>query len=994
MQNAVSSWIGPPVFPGDPDRTRVARIIHGIVAAVVGVQLLAAVVPIYPGDFGRRLWLAAMVTVAGGLALFTLQRRSFRTAALVLTGGLWLVVTTISLMGHGVRGEGYAVSVVVVMVATFLMGSNWGLAVVGLCSGSGLAMALLETTGRWTPASSIVAPIQAWFIHSLIFVVCWVTVRLSTTPVGEAMKRARTELDERRITESALHRAQSLSSRIVETSPVGIAVFDREGQVIAANRYADQLMGPAIPATAGPGESATWRISDLAGGSISDDDLPFQRVRRRGLPVHGIQQALTRPDGRQATLSINAAPLWTEDGQFDGMVAAIEDITERSRAEQALQESEERFRRLAEATLEGIAVSDHDRLIDANLVLAQMFGFEREADVIGRRLSEFIPPDSDEIVVDRPRSLGEDPLPRHALRQDGTLFPVEVRTRTIPFQGRLVQVSAVRDVTERQRTDELLLTIAGGVAAQTGERFFRSLVEHLASGLEVDFAFVAQFVDDHTRLRTIAVYADGAEGPDFEYALAGTPCSTIVGHSMLVYPRSVQRLFPQDADLARRGVEAYAGVPLFHGDGSAAGLLVVMHRRPFRSVVQLQSILKIFAVRAAAELERTRTLHQREALEDRLRQAQKMETIGQLAGGVAHDFNNLLSPILGFSEMALEGLPLDDPRFRQLTFIREAAEKAATLTRQLLSFSRKQVLETRPIDLNRVVAEFQRILRRTIREDIDIEVDLAARRAVVQGDVSQVEQIIMNLASNAQDALPEGGHLRVSTSDVTVGPDTSDAPDGVAPGAYVVLEVSDDGAGMDAETVRRIFEPFFTTKEKGRGTGLGLATVYGIASQHRGGITVVSAPGHGTSFRVYLPSGVESCEPASIDLPAVSERGSETILVVEDDAMVRTLTCAILRQRGYAVLEMDGPDSCLRHVAGHGCTAQLLVTDVVMPGMNGKQLYDQLAEQFPALKVVFISGYAHDVIAGRGVIGDALQIVQKPFTAAGLAGRVREVLDS
>jgi PAS domain S-box-containing protein len=995
MPNSLSLWLGSPAASDDPDKVKGARIVLGIVGAIVGFLVVAAFVPLYPGDLARRLTLAGLYGVVGLATIGAMRWCGLRTAAIVLTAGLWLTIAYASITGHGVRGEGFTANVVVIMLASYLIGSNAGLGVLALCSVSGLVMAFMETSGRWSAGDVEPSPMQAWLLNSLVFGACWVTVRLTSTTIGEALRRARSELDVRRRTEAALRRERALSSRIVETSPVGIAMFDRAGRIVAANTYAEHLLG--LVASDDPDLAyriPDRRVTDLAGEPLGDEESPFQRVVRSGLPSFGLQQLLTWPDGRRTAISVNAAPLWAEDGLFDGMVAAFEDITERSRAAQALQESEERFRRLAEATSEGIGVSDPDRLIDANRVLAQMFGFENESEIIGRSISEFVMPETAEPGPGPARPVGDTSAHRMARRRDGTLFPVEIRTRTIPHNGRLVRVLAIRDVTDRQRTDDLLVTIATGVASQTGESFFRSLVEHLASGLEVDVALVAQLVDGNTRVRTIACYVDGAAAENFEYALEGTPCATVLDKAMLVYPSGVQGLFPHDADLVRLGVDAYAGVPLLHGDGSPAGLMVVMHRRPFRSVQQLGSILKIFAVRAAAELERTHTEAQRQSLEERLRQAQKMETVGQLAGGVAHDFNNLLSPILGYAEMVLEGLHVDDPRYRQLNFIREAAEKAAALTRQLLSFSRKQVLEMKALDLNRVVSDFQRILRRTIREDIEIVVSLDAKDAVIEGDVSQVEQIIMNLAVNAQDALPTGGRIRMATRDAMVGDAGAEPPDGVEPGRYVVLELTDNGIGMDAETVLRIFEPFFTTKEKGRGTGLGLATVYGIANQHRGGITVASAPGKGTSFHVYFPSRGAPAVSAIPEPIRLNERGSETLIVVEDDPMVRALTCTILRQRGYVVLEMTGPHACLEHVARHGCAAQLLVTDVVMPGMNGKQLYERLAREFPGLKVVYISGYAHDVIVNHGVGPDPAEIVQKPFTADGLAGRVRELLDS
>ena len=392
--------------------------------------------------------------------------------------------------------------------------------------------------------------------------------------------------------------------------------------------------------------------------------------------------------------------------------------------------------------------------------------------------------------------------------------------------------------------------------------------------------------------------------------------------------------------------------------------------------------------------ERKRAEKEKATLEDRLRQAHKMETIGQLAGGVAHDFNNLLSPILGFAEMMLANLKPADPQFSKVALIQAAAERAASLTQQLLSFSRKQMLDMKMLDLNRIVMDFERILRTTIREDIDLTLALAPDLGSFRGDISQIEQIILNLASNAQDALPAGGSIWIETANVQLDEEFCQAHPFIDPGPYVLLSIRDNGIGMDDESLRHIFEPFYTTKELGKGTGLGLATVYGIVKQHCGYILVASEPAQGTTFQVYLPR-LDAPADYITTAPAieVERRGSETVMVVEDNEMVCNLACSILRKNGYKVIDVLGAEECLRVFEKQHTAIDLLITDVIMPKINGRELYERLAATYPELKVLYMSGYPDNVISVHGVLEKGVNFIQKPFTVEALSSKVREVLD-
>ncbi len=385
------------------------------------------------------------------------------------------------------------------------------------------------------------------------------------------------------------------------------------------------------------------------------------------------------------------------------------------------------------------------------------------------------------------------------------------------------------------------------------------------------------------------------------------------------------------------------------------------------------------------------------ALEEKLRQAQKMEAVGLLAGGVAHDLNNLLTPILGYGEMLLHSAGLGEKNKREVSEMVEAGKRARDLVRQLMAFGRKQVLEIKPLDLNEVVTGFGNLLRRTLREDIYIELALAPITKTVMADRRQMEQVLMNLAVNAQDAMPQGGTLLIESAEVDLDEDFTIHHHGIAPGPYVQLSVNDTGHGMDRETQARIFEPFFTTKELGKGTGLGLATVYGIIKQHGGDIWVYSEPGQGTTFRLFLPAvDIDNIpenrarEREANLIPAVT--GSGTILVAEDDPTVRQLTCAMLNTLGYRVLTGDSALDCVRVAHANTHIIDLLLTDVVMPDMNGKELYLHLSGVIPGLKVLFMSGHTTEVIVDRGVLEGGMQFLQKPFNLRTLAQKVHEML--
>ena len=379
--------------------------------------------------------------------------------------------------------------------------------------------------------------------------------------------------------------------------------------------------------------------------------------------------------------------------------------------------------------------------------------------------------------------------------------------------------------------------------------------------------------------------------------------------------------------------------------------------------------------------------------EEQLRQSQKMDAIGRLAGGVAHDFNNVLSVILGYGEMLLADMPPGEPARADIEQIQKAATRAADLTRQLLMFSRQQVVERRVLDLNDLLISMDKMLQRILGADVDLVSWPAVGLGRVQADPSQVEQIIMNLVVNARDAMPTGGKLTIETGNVELDEHYASEHHGAKPGPHVMLSVSDTGTGMDSATVSRIFEPFFTTKEKGKGTGLGLSTVFGIVQQTGGTVWVYSEPGQGTTFKVYLPSVDAPVGPPPAAAPPATLRGAETILLVDDDDQVRLVTSAILQRNGYHVIVARNGGEALLHCEKFPGRIHMLLTDVVMPQMSGPELAARLASQRPDMKVLCMSGYTDDSIVRHGVLEARVAYVQKPVTPTALATKVRAVLD-
>jgi two-component system cell cycle sensor histidine kinase/response regulator CckA len=630
----------------------------------------------------------------------------------------------------------------------------------------------------------------------------------------------------------------------------------------------------------------------------------------------------------------------------------------------ALRSSEERFRTMFEHAGFGIALLGLDgRIITANTALGKMLEYERDS-LVGLSVDDLAHPDhraEERALLDSTVAGERDhyALEMRYVARNGSAVWGNVAgslVRDVGSRPRFV-ITMIEDVTPRKAAQE---------AVREGEERYRELFENAN-----DMVFT---VDEQARFTGVNGAAE---------RLTGYGADRLIG-------ASIADLFTQECRELAMGQLA----------SKIVGQPAATHEWTIRTASGREVALEVACahVRARGRIVGVqgiaRDLSERKELEQQLRQAQKMEAIGRLAGGIAHDFNNLMTAIMGYSELALQRLDDAPETHRDLQEIQKAADRATRLTRQLLAFSRKQVLQPTRIDLNDVVHDMEKMLARVIGDDVEIRTNFQRHLGGIEADRSQLEQVLLNLAVNARDAMPDGGTLTIETANVDVDGYSVAEPGAVPAGQYVVLTVADTGAGMDEATRARLFEPFFTTKEVGKGTGLGLATVYGVVKQSGGFITVDSEPGQGAVFRIYLPRLGAPNARDDRGRANVAPAGTETILLVEDDDAVREIAAGILERSGYRVLSAcDGVDA-LRELGESGEHVDLLLTDVVMPRLNGSALAERLSEERPALKVLFMSGYADDAIESDGTVRPGTDFIQKPFTASMLAAKVREVLDA
>jgi PAS domain S-box-containing protein len=783
------------------------------------------------------------------------------------------------------------------------------------------------------------------------------------------------DITERKRTDAATWESERRFRRFIETALEGFCELDTDWRIRTVNSQFEKMFGYAS------GEAIGLQIvEDLL---FPDDRAPMiERLRRRkGGEAEAYEQRFRRKDGESLWAIVSASPVKDADGNVLGAFAMMADITERRRAEETLRDSEEQFHLAVNATNDGMwDINLCDGTVRFNQSYIATFGTPSENEDAWLWWTDHVHPD------DRDRTLSSF---NDAVNGSVNVWRCEYRFRRLDgtwayaydhahirrdSRGKADYVTgALADITDSKLATEAL---------ERSEQHVRLLLDSISEG------FYGVDTQGHCILVNRACLR--MLGYDTEEELLGRHIHETIHHTRpdgTPYPKEECRMY--EALRSGSTVANVADEVFWRRDGTS--FPVECSSFPILRNGQLMgAVASFFDV-----TERKRAEQAQARLQAQLQQAQKMESVGRLAGGVAHDFNNMLGVILGHVELALDQVDPTQPLHADLQQVHDAAVRSADLTRQLLAFARKQTILPKVLNLGEVVASMLKMLQRLIGEDIDLRWQPGADLWRVNMDPAQIDQILANLCVNARDAISGVGRITIETGNSTLDGDYCETHAWCVPGEYARLAVSDDGCGMDSETANHIFEPFFTTKGAGEGTGLGLATVYGIVKQNHGFINVYSEPGHGATFTIYLPRYVGAAGPTDTKKPEGSlVRGHETILLVEDEPSILSLTKRLLERQGYTVMSASTPGEAIRQAEEHFGEIHLLMTDVVMPEMNGRVLASKLRSIHPHVKRLFMSGYTANVIAHQGVLDEGVHFIQKPFSAEDLSAKVREAIDA
>jgi PAS domain S-box-containing protein len=776
------------------------------------------------------------------------------------------------------------------------------------------------------------------------------------------------ENESAKTTEEALRQSEGKYRDLIEMTGTGFLILDASGNVLDANQEYARLAGYDAPA-------------DILGRNISEWTAPHDQARNiresekcvaRGF-VRNLEIDYMDRGGQVTPIEINATVAGS--GTTARILSLCRDITERKRAEAALRASEMKYRTLFNSSADAIMTLGPPtwRFSSGNPAAVRMFMAKDEAEFISKGPWEVSP----EMQPDgRPSGEKAKEMIETAMRDgshffewthrrlNGEDFSVTVLLTRMKFDGNDFIQATVSDITRRKQAE---------TALRESEERFRSIIESAPEAI---------FVQNQGRFVFL--------NPAMLKLLGATRPDELLGTAFM------DRIAPEYRDVVRERIrrqrETGKSVPhmdqnYLRMDGTSVPVETTAVPIRFQGQDSFLVFIRDITERKHAEAEKAK-------LEGQLLQAHKMESVGRLAGGVAHDFNNLLMGIMNYIELCRGKVPADHPIRCYLDEMTTDAQRSADLTRQLLAFARKQTISPKVLDVNAAVEGMLKLLRRLIGEDIDLAWMPAVGLGPVKLDPSQLDQILANLCVNARSAISGVGKVTIETANVTIGPDYCAGHTGTVPGEYVLLVVSDNGCGMEKDVLEHIFEPFFTTKSMGKGTGLGLATVYGIVRQNNGFINVYSEPGRGSTFRIYLPRVVSDGAPAAASgAPTPGPAGHETILLVEDEKSIRVTTRIFLEEQGYFVLAAESPEKALHLIEGHTGPIHLLLTDVVMPGMNGRQLAERLHATRPDIQCLFMSGYTANVIAHHGVLEDGVFFIAKPFSKDALFAKVRDVLD-
>jgi PAS domain S-box-containing protein len=778
-------------------------------------------------------------------------------------------------------------------------------------------------------------------------------IRLSPldTKGGVWVSSAIRDISDRRRTEEDLRRLAS----IVACSDDAIVGKTTEGIITSWNSGAQHIFGYS------PKEAIGRSITMLAPVDRPEEIPRMLECLKRGEVVDHFETVRLRKDGKEVQIELTVSPIRDALERIVGASTIGRDISVRKAAEKHLVQMEARYRGLLEAAPDAMVVVNHGgEIVLLNVQAEKQFGYRRD-ELVGQKVKNIIPRGfAERLLMHGTGTPGDPVVPQmgtgielHGRRKDGSEFPIEIMLSPLDTVDGILITAAIRNIAERKLRENDLSRLAAVVESSQD-----AIVSLTSLGIIRTWNRGAE--------RIFGYSAEEATGRSILFL--SPPDRSAEGSTLLERVARADRIEHFETIRVKKdGTQIHVALtfsPIKDSDGRVVGVSSV-----------------------------ARDVTESKHMEAMLRQSQKMEAVGQLAGGVAHDFNNLLGVILGYTGLMLDRLGLDDPQRKSIEEIQKAGDRAALLTRQLLAFSRKQVLQPKVIDLNAVVAGAEKLLQRLIGENIELRAVLNPELCRVKADPGQIEQIIMNLAVNARDAMPSGGKLTIETSNMEFDEAYTAQHPSTRTGPHVMLAVTDTGCGMDAETKAHMFEPFFTTKEFGKGTGLGLSTVYGIVKQSGGSVWVYTEPGLGTSFKIYLAcvDAVPEIEPPNDKVMNVVA-GSQTILIVEDDPALLQVTHRSLEEVGYAILEARSSKEAIDISESHTGPIHLMVTDVVLPGMSGVKLAAYLSAQRPEMKVLYVSGYTNDTVFHHGVLEPGLAFLQKPFSARTLARRVGEVL--
>lgn len=864
----------------------------------------------------------------------------------------------------------------------------------------------------------------------LAILVAWI-VSLVSRRLGKSIDEA----------ESAIHASTERWKVTVHSIGDAVIATDANKNITVMNVVAETLTGWTEAEAIGHPISEVFYIINETTREICDD--PVEKVLRLGIVV-GLANhtVLIARDGKEYCISDSGAPIRDDSGAITGVILVFRDVTEERRAQDALNASNDRFRlAILNAPIPIMLHAEDGEVIQISSAWTHLTGYTMN-DI----------PTIKEWVIRAHREASE-----QVMERIDELFNLDVSRNGIQYEiatsngdqriwefnsgslgrlpdGRKLVISMAVDVTERRKAEvrqAFALKILHSLNAPSADP---NLMEHLIRSLHnytqcdaialrlqdgkdypicVSRGFSDKFIDDERSLCEHDVdgqiLLDGNRKPILKCMCA----NVILGHTDPAQPffseggsfwtNSTSKLMADTSNTEwtkdfpckcnKVGYESLALIPLRSGS-KTLGLIQFADRLPNHFTPELIQFFEEVGASIGIALARNRSESTLRETEEHLRQAAKMESIGRLAGGVAHDFNNILTGISGLTEFSIHNTSPESPVHQDLSEVLSLTNRAANLTRQLLAFSRHQTIEAKPVDLNALVSNLLKMLNRLIGENISLVFCPSPDTGTVFADPGLLEQLFMNLAVNSRDAMPNGGQLAIEICNTVLDDTFTQTHPGLRPGEHVMLNISDTGCGMDQETVQHIFEPFFTTKEVGKGTGLGLATVYGIVKQHDGSISVSSELGRGTTFKVYIPRHRSDMYQETIpghrnEIP----RGDETLLLVEDEMSVRDVTQRMLQQHGYTVIATSSASKAMAMFAKHKSEIDLLISDVIMPGKSGAELYRELSEESPNMRALFISGYSGDTLVNIMDIAPGIRCLQKPFSREDLLRTVREIMD-